>query len=220
MYKKILTGAIFSVLCMFIVGCASSSRGLRVLPEPEPNTVMVIGDVLLENIDREWEFDQWERSLKVVIVGKESSGKITHYTEETDLKGYYCLPNLPPGNYILKAVIFQIPGQRPQIIVNDFKSPLTKYYCMRHPENGIEYTANWFPEQEPGNIINHHITWFGLRRTRLADMALESVGQVLTSTYSEKQVSKRLWRDGRLYTRDEPLNFFRNNFPDSKWWKN
>ena len=59
MYKKILTGAIFSVLCMFIVGCASSSRGLRVLPEPEPNTVMVIGDVLLENIDREWEFDQW-----------------------------------------------------------------------------------------------------------------------------------------------------------------
>lgn len=217
---RVVLSTFVLIITIYLVGCASSTTGLKVLPEPESNTVMVIGCVLLENIDRDLAFAEWNRTLKVIILRRERDGTIKHYTVETDRDGYYCLPNLPEGAYLLKAVIFQVPGERPQIIVNDFQSAVTRYYLMRHPENGIEYTANWFPAETNERIIDQHITWFGLRRSRLEDMTLHSVGKVLVTTHSEKIETKRLSRDGYRYSREAPLVYLREKFPDSSWWEN
>jgi hypothetical protein len=181
---------------------------------------MLMGDILVENMDRDLPFAEWNRTLKVVILGKESDGSIKHYTVETDRDGYYCLPNLPEGAYLLKAVIFQVPGERAQIIVNDFQSSATRYYLMRHPENGVSYTADWFPPASENRLINHNIIWFGLKRSRIADMSMTSIGEVLVTTHSETFKTKRLWRDGYQYSRQVPLQYFRNKFPDSGWWQN
>ncbi len=216
--KKILALLCLSYLTVSL-SCVGLSEGLKVLPDPEPDTVMVIGCVLIENIDRNLVFRYWDTPMKVVIVGKGEEGTVEHYTVNTDYGGYYCLSNVPKGVYIIKAVIFQESGEIPNIIVNDWDYYYSKFYLMKHPERGVEYTANWFPPGETGRIINQDILWFGLKLALDEDRSETFIGEVLTSIHTRDLQTERLMTDGHPYTRDEPLTHIKNKFPDSQWWE-
>jgi len=216
--KAVLLGLV-GIFVIIQLHCAGTKGGIESLPQPKPNMIMLIGDILLENIDQNFIFDYWDLPLKVVILGRTEDGNINHYVVTTDNKGYYCLPNVPKGSYLIKAIIFQEPGKIPNIIVNDWDNIDSKYYLMRHPERGVEYKASWFPHEQESRIINQHIRWFGLKKPLAQDMVMASIGEVFVNTYSKNLKTERLWTDGHLYTREEPLTYFKKKFPNSGWWK-
>ena len=108
-------------LVLLLSSCASMTGGIKNLPEPEDENVVVMGAILMENVDMPFVFEYWELPLQVVLLGKTEEGEINHYTVSADKDGYYCLPNVPKGAYLLKAVIFQEPGTIPNIINNDWE---------------------------------------------------------------------------------------------------
>jgi hypothetical protein len=211
-----------SLLVMFfllITGCASTFYGIKVLQEPESDKTMIIGNVIIENINQEFGFDNWGLSAQVVIVGKNKDGTIMHHKVYTDNKGYYCIPNLQQGQYVLKAIILPIIGGRHVKIVNDRNSSMSEFYRMRHPEREIEYTASWFPMAADKKIRNYHIIWMGLRRAHIEGISEKSIGEVLVAQSKEGLKEKRFYENGYPYTRLDPLTYFKNKFPDSGWWK-
>jgi hypothetical protein len=209
---------ILIILLIIYSGCAGTRGGLKSLPEPASNTTMVIGAVLIENINLSYPFDNWDLPLQVVLLGKDEGGTISHHTVYTSNEGYYCLPNVPTGSYLLKAVIFQESGTLPEIIVNDWEDANSKYNLLKHPERGIEYTAEWFPQPPKSNITNHKIAWFGLRSRNLEDTSDLYKGEVIYNVVNEEMQAKRMWRDGYPYTIQNPLTYFKNKFPLSGWW--
>lgn len=217
MKKIVLLVAILSFCA--ILGCATMSGGIKSLPAPGEDTVMIMGCILLENVDQNFEFEYFDFPMKVVLLGQTERGVVNHYTISTDRDGYYCLPNVPRGVYILKAVIFQVPGEQSNIIVNDYEYPDSKFYLTRHPERGVEYKSNWFATPPADRIINQNITWFGLKRSNMEDRNLVSIGEVLLNYYSKDLSNERIMTDGHIYRRLAPMNHFKKTFPESDWWK-
>ena len=211
---------VFLFSFLVIIECAGPTGGLKFLEEPNDGNVVIVGNVIIENINQEFSFDNWDYSSQVVIMGKTADGTLNNYTATTDPQGYYCLPNVPPGRYALKAVLLPIPGGTPLKLVNDLDSRDSEFYRMRHPEREIEYTANWLPPMiKGGRIINLGITWFGLRTAEVSDLSVKSIGIVVTRKFDEDLRAKRLYNIGYPYTRNEPLTYFKKKFPDSGWWK-
>jgi len=217
--RIIILKVLFLILIAVLIGCTAMSGGLKNLVEPEGEKVIVMGTVLIENIDMDFPFDYWEYPLQVVVMGVDEKGEKHYFTARTDRSGYYCIPNLPKGSYTLKAVIFQFPGERPDIITNKWEYIDSNFYLMRHPERGVEYTAKIFPNKPEGRIVNQHIYWFGLRKSVLKDRSVFSVGNVMVNGYDRDLKNERLMTNGYPYTRLEPLTYFKSKFPDSGWWK-
>lgn len=199
--------------------CSSSAVGVNVFVEPEPDRIMVCGAILLEDVDMDFPFSYWDWPLEVTLIGKHRDGTVNHYNTWTDREGYYCFQNLPHGSYLLKAVTFQKPGDLPNIIVNDWNSANDTYYLMKYPEEGFPHTAKWFPTEESGSIVTHHIIWFGLLEERIAGMSSVARGRVSVQNFEEGFKGERLWEEGHMYTRADPVTHFKQKHPESGWWQ-
>ena len=216
---KKIAHVVFLFSLAVIIGCAGPSGDLKFLEEAKENSAMIIGNVIIENIDQEFSFDNWDLSFEVVIIGRTADGTLNHYTVPADNKDYYCLPNVPPGRYALKAVILPVLGGRPLKIVNDLNTYDSEFYRMRYPERPIEYKAEWLPSRKNGRIINFGIKWFGLRTAQISDMDTNAIGKIMLLEFSESVHSRRMWDQGYPHTREDPLTHFKEKFPDSGWWK-
>jgi hypothetical protein len=208
----------FILLLIIIAGCAATSGGLKFLEPPKDENVMIIGNVIVENINQEFAFDDWGMSAQIIIIGKSLDGTMNHYTVNTDEKGYYCLPNVPSGQYAIKAVILPVIGEKPVKLVNDLISSDSKFYRMRHPEQPIEYTATWLPSKTEERIINFNIIWFGLRSASISDISSNSIGEILVVKSKTSLQGKRFYDKGFPYTREDPLTHFKKKFPEAAWW--
>jgi hypothetical protein len=206
------------ILLLTLAMCAGTGKGIKALNEPQDQGVLILGDVIVENINQALPFDTWDFGFDVVIIGRGAGDTLRHYTVTTDTKGYFCLPNVPAGQYALKAVILQVAGGLPVKIVNDLASDSPVFYRMRHPERPIEYSAEWLPPEVEGNIVNLGITWLGLREAILPDYYSRSIGSVLVEESAESLKAKRFYSGGYPHTRVDPLTHFKERFPDSRWW--
>jgi hypothetical protein len=184
----------------FSQACSSSASRMDTFAEPEPDRIMVCGAILLEDIDMGFPFSYWDWPVEVTLIGRDQYGNVNHYATRTDREGYYSFPNLPRGSYVLKAVTFQKPGDLPNSIVNDWNSANDTYYLMKYPEEGFPFIAKWFPPEESGSIVNHHITWFGLLEERIAGMSSVARGKVSVRQLQEGFKGQRLWEEGHIYT--------------------
>ena len=204
---------------MIGMNCASSTQVTKNWQEPAGETVLIIGNILVENINQGYGFGNWGLPIYIVIMGKDESGMIHKYQTTSDEKGYFFIANLPIGQYHLKEMTLPVSGSRPIRIVNDWDSPGSKFYQMSHPERSIEYTANWFPQRPPDKIINFNIMWFGMRTAQISNISEKSVGEILFTQKKESLNSYRFFPDGTPYSRLEPLQYFESKIPDSGWWK-
>ena len=214
---NLLVGLMIAVLILWN-GCSTTSPGISTLPEPESNNVMVCGDILVENINFDAGFTYWDFPLDVVIIGKDMNGDIDEYKTTTDRKGYFCFPNLPRGSYLLKAVILKKPGMTREVIINDWKESNSRFYIKKHPEEDIFYWASWFPPKSDKKIINNGIIWFGMQSARIYGMEKNKVGKLSVEKMNAGFKGKRFWSDGHIYTRQDPVKYFKQKFPESKWW--
>lgn len=206
-------------LLFLIIRCAGTSQELKFLDEPNEAGVIIIGNVIIENINQQFSFQNWDFPVQVVILGKSDNGIINHHTITTDDLGYYCLPNVPAGQYALKAVIVPMFGSQPIKLVNDLTYNDSEFYRMRHPEEPIDYTAAWLPLRGKGRIVNFNIMWLGLREADVEDIAIKSIGKIMVVKSSEDLQNRRFYVNGYPYTREDPLTYFKKKFPEAGWWK-
>jgi hypothetical protein len=208
-----------SVGLSILAGCAGTTVGIKSLEEPNAANVLVIGDVLVENINQGLEFSSWDYPSDVVIIGRGNDGVLRNYTVTTDERGYFILPNVPPGQYAMKAVTIPLFGAQPVKLVNPLDASGSEFFRVRHTERPIDMTAQALPFQAEGSILNFQITWFGLRQANIENISSESVGQILVLKSAEGLKNKRFWNQGSIYTREDPLTHFKTKFPASGWWK-
>jgi len=217
--KKWMLGALLPLL-MAWVWCASSGLSLKSLEEPIPDTVLVVGNVIVENINQEFGFHNWDQGMEVVLIGKSDRGEMKHYVVNTNDQGYYCLPNVPNGQYALKAVILPMPGGKPVKLVNDLDGRNSTFYRMRHPEFPMEYNALWLPPKTAkGRVVDLNILWLGLRADQIQDLTTKSIGELFMAKLPDGIQSKRFYDSGYPFTREKPTAYFKNRFPNSGWWK-
>ncbi len=206
------------IASLVISNCASTNMSSTQVAEPIEDGILIFGTILMENVDMDFTFDYWDWTFDVTVLGCDAIGNISHYTTRTDRDGYFSFSNLPQGTYHLKAIRFQKPGELPNIITNNWYEAGDTYYLMKHPEEGVSYTADWFALPDNNRIVDMQITWFGIAQQRIADMSMESRGVVSVKRFDEDLKSQRIWEDGHLYTRLTPLAHFQQKFPDSAWW--
>lgn len=204
---------------LFFFGCAGTGNGIKTLDEPQESGVLFIGNINVENINQGFEFDNWDYPMQVVIVGKGKDDVLKKYTVTTDRKGYFFLPNVPVGQYAIKAVIVPLFGSQPIKLINDLDSYDSQFYRLRHPEEEVEATAKWLPLAGEARILNFDITWLGLRIADVEDISSLTIGKVLMQKSKDALTSKRFWNDGYAYTRITPLDYFKQKFPQASWWK-
>jgi hypothetical protein len=217
---KISTLLLLSCIACFMLGCAGSASSLATLPEPANDNVLVIGNVIVENINQGLQFETWDFPSQVVIIGKSSaSDTLSHYTISTDDQGYFALENVPSGLYGIKAVIVPLFGSQPLKLVNPLDGPSSEYYRMLHPEQDIEYTAMYIPGKEKNGIVNLNINWLGLRSADVEGISGDKIGVVIRQISTEKIENKQFWTNGVSISRDEPLEYMMKQFPQSGWWK-
>ncbi len=202
-----------------LVWCAGSGQLFKFLEEPSANGIMVVGNVIVENVNQEFGFHNWDLGMEVVLIGKDDRGEMKHYVLNTNDQGYFCLPNAPSGQYALKAVVLPMPGGKPIKLVNDLEERNSAFYRMRHSELPIEYTAPWLPQKQKGRIVNLNILWLGLRADQIQDLSSKSVGEIFMAKVQESIQSKRFYDKGYPFTREDPVAYFKTRFPDSGWWK-
>jgi hypothetical protein len=201
------------------MNCASTAGGLKDFEQPAETGLLIIGDVLIENISQELSFRNWDLSTEVIIIGKSIDGTTTPYSVTTDDKGYFYLPNVPVGQYDLKAVILKPFGAQPIKLVNDLSEINSEFYRMRHPEQPVENTAKWLPPVPDGRVLNLGIIWFGLREANIQNYSGKEIGKILVIKSTEDIRSKRFYVDGFPFSRRDPGAYFEEKFPDSGWWQ-
>lgn len=213
-------------LCILIIstialgiGCSSSSRLVKEWQEPLEQKVLIIGNILVENINQGYGFENWGMPIQIVLLGKDEAGIVHKFETSTDEKGYFFIANVPHGQYLIKEIVLPVSGGWPVKIVNDWDSPNSRFYQVRHPEQPTDYVASWFPPKSNLRVIDFNIMWFGLRTAQISDISEKSVGEILFTQKKESLKSYRFYPDGTPYSRAEPHAFFQGKFPESEWWK-
>ena len=217
---KILSLLFVCSISSLILGCAGSKPSLINLQEPATDRVLVIGNVIVENIDQGLQFETWDFPCEVIIIGKATaSDTLSHFLITTDDQGYFALENVPSGLYGIKAVIVPLFGSQPLKLVNPLDSPASEYYRMKHPERDIEYTANYIPGKAENHVVNLNINWLGLRSAEVEGISGDKIGVVMKQQLNEGFENKQFWTSGVSISREEPLQYMKNKFPNSGWWK-
>jgi hypothetical protein len=217
---KLLSILVIPCIALFILGCAGSKSSLTNLSEPINNHVLVIGNVIVENINQGLSFETWDFPCQVVIVGKATaSDTLSHFTISTDDQGYFALENVPNGLYGIKAVIVPLFGSQPLKLVNPMESPNSQFYRMRHPEQDIEFKGMYMPGKEKNGIVDLNITWLGLRSAEVEGISGDKIGVVVKQRITEKFENKQFWTNGVSISRDDPIEYMKKKFPQSGWWK-
>ncbi len=218
MKNKHTISLILFVYVLMNISCAGVMMELEAPDEPTDDGILIIGNVIVENINQGLGFKNWDYPANVVIIGRSDDGVMNHYTVTTDSKGYFAHANAPPGKYAIKAVILPVFESHPVKLVNPLESSFSEFYRMRHPVREIEYTADWLPGQQEGRIINFGITWMALQAALVGDIS-ENIGKVIVGKSTEALKNRKFWIAGYVYTREKPLDYLKQKFPDSAWWK-
>lgn len=217
---KLFALLLVSCIAFLLLGCAGTKSTLTNLQEPTNDGILIIGNVIVENINQGLTFETWDFPCEVVIVGKAmASDTLSHYAIKTDDNGYFALANIPNGLYGIKAVIVPLFGSQPIKLVNPMESPNSQYYRMRHPEREIEYDAMYLPGREKNGIIDLNITWLGLRSAEVEGISGDKIGVVMRQISTEKLENKQFWTNGISISRDTPIEYMKKKFPASGWFK-
>ena len=77
------------------------------MQEPEAGKCIVVGALLVENNGVDDFYDAMKSDITVILVGKSiinGEESIEGYRIKTDENGYFYLPNVPQGAYVLKGI--------------------------------------------------------------------------------------------------------------------
>ena len=198
----------FSIIASLFVlfqmhGCATGSQ--IIMEEPQPEKSLLVGAILLENNGVEDVFESKTANIRVVVVGKSSiDGREEGYRVKTDENGYFMIPNVPPGAYVIKGIEVDLGYETRLLLTSRWEGNIQLYYPI---DTIIDYTVRLWPESTDEKIINLQINYFSI------DQAFRAIHR----RFENLNNTSLLLMD-KSYTMENPETYFKIRYPHSKWF--
>ncbi len=205
-----------TIFLALMAGCAGSSSISKIMTDPiSEDSCLIVGGVLAENLGVAHLSEPLMANIEVVIVGKkESDGEVVGYHTWTDDQGYFFIENVPKGAYQIKGFRLLIGNLYDAKISNDWEEPNSHYYILRNTHDEILQVAKWFPRVPDKNKHDLGILYVGL--SPIGPTA-KLHNHIAFQKY--KSIENKELRLGITYNKPAPLDYFKQKFPGSGWFK-
>jgi hypothetical protein len=202
-----LKKVILILMLTFLVISCSPTRTF-VLEEPQEGKSLVLGAILVENVGIEDVYEAKTANITVVIVGKhqqDGAEKIVGYRVKTDKAGYFALPNVPAGSFVVKGLEIDLAYNTHLLIGSRWEGNTQIYQTVDHM---IDHHVAFWPPEISGKIIDLQIRYFHIdAASRIFDQVFKSL-QNNTLNLNEK-----------AYTMPSPVKYYQEKYPDWGWFK-
>lgn len=189
-----------------LIGCGTTQK--MVFQEPEAGKSLLVGAVLVENDGIDDLYESKTANITVVIVskfaqdGKESS---KGYRIKTDKDGYFMIPNVQPGSFVLKGIEVDLGFSERYIISSMWEGNRQIFFTGA---NMIDYNVRIWPPENNEKVINLGINYF----------KVDNADRILYDNFKSLNNNMLGLKDKR-YTMPSPVNYYKAKYPESKWFR-
>jgi hypothetical protein len=202
MMRMVTVSLIFS----FLISCGSQK--VILMEEPTGEGKLLVGAVLLENDGIDDVNESRTANITVIIVGQflEKGEQVTKgYRIKSDKNGYFFIPNVPSGSFIIKGLEGDI-GYANHVLISSRWEGNRQVFVQ---ESGmIDFTVRVWPPASQDKIIDLKINYFKIDRT----------GRIYSDVFNQLK-EKELGLKGKQYTMVGPKEYYKNLNPNSMWFK-
>lgn len=199
--KKIISGCLIFLIFILYSGCGSSAVQLK-MQEPEVGKCIVVGAILVENNGVDDYYQVHKSKITVILVGKSvinGEESIEGYRLKTDENGYFFLPNVPQGAYVVKGLELSI-GYGGQTLITSRWDGARQIF---HPAgNMIDYVVRSWPEEVLECVNDMGINYF---------MIDPSMG-IYSNQYSELRGNVLALKE-ITHTMTDPASYYKSKYP-------
>ncbi len=205
MRKKQISLLLLAAL-MILIGCGTTQK--MVFQEPEAGKSLLVGAVLVENDGIDDLYESKTANITVVIVNKfiqEGKEGSKGYRIKTDKNGYFLIPNVAPGSFVLKGIEVDLGFTERFIISSMWEGNRQIFFAGA---NMIDYNVRIWPPERNEKIIDLGINYF----------KLDNAGRILYDSFKSLNNNVLGLKDKR-YTMPTPGNYYQAKYPESKWFR-
>ena len=190
------------------------------LPDPiDDSSILIMGCLFAENMGIDEQYEAIQDGNEVVLVGKfnEEGEEVTKgFHVKTDEKGYFLLPNVPKGSYVIKGTRIYVANSFEINIISNWRTNEVSYYVPYLQEELIRHDVKYFPTPPKGRIYDFGITFFGIYKGSEESGPAGVANNVLYQTF--RSIENQKFHIGQKYTKPSPKEYFKKKFPKSKWF--
>jgi hypothetical protein len=194
---------LLSAALMILLGCSTTQK--LVFQEPEAGKSLLVGAVLVENDGIDDLYESKTANITVVIVNKfiqEGKEGSKGYRIKTDKNGYFLIPNVPPGSFVLKGIEVDLGFTERFIISSMWEGNRQIFFTGA---NMIDYNVRIWPPERNEKIIDLGINYF----------KLDNAGRILYDSFKSLNNNVLGLKDKR-YTMPAPIDYFKEKYPALK----
>ncbi len=188
-----------------LMSCASGLSGFK---EPTTDqTMLVVGQVIIEDNYYTQETGVYKEGIEVAIVGKTKDKKTVGLWTNTDADGYFAIGDLPKGEYALKGVRALIGRGQMVTITNRLRLSSDRFMVSSKPT--VIFNAQYFPFEPTGRVVSLQHNIFRLDRMS---------AQTNQVDYKYKFALKdQELVDGKVLNEGPVEKHFLEKYPDTAW---
>jgi len=197
---------LLSAALLMMISCGTTQK--IVFQEPEPDKSLLVGAVLVENDGIDDLYESRTSNITVVIVHQfsyEGKQQSKGYRIKTDKDGYFMIPNVPPGSFVLKGIEVDLGFNNRYIISSMWEGNRQIYY-----DDGkmIDYNVRVWPPEHTQKIVDMGIDYFKIDRA----------GRILFRDFKALENNVLGLKD-KSYTMPKPADYYKQKYQESKWFQ-
>ncbi|MDZ7376629.1 MAG: hypothetical protein ONB13_08405 [candidate division KSB1 bacterium] len=197
---------LLSAALMILLACGTTQK--LVFQEPEAGKSLLVGAVLVENDGIDDLYESKTANITVVIVSKfsqEGKEESKGYRIKTDKDGYFMIPNIQPGSFVLKGIEVDLGFNERYIISSMWEGNRQIFFTGA---NMIDYNVRIWPPENNEKVINLGINYF----------KIDNAGRILYDNFKSLNNNVLGLKDKR-HTMPSPVNYYLTKYPESKWFQ-
>jgi hypothetical protein len=202
--KSLVTGMLMTLVVFMLYGCGGGMQ--MIMQEPEAGKCIVVGAILVENNGVDDVYNAIKSGVIAVIVGRSmQNGEevVEAYRIRTDENGYFFLPNVPRGSYVLKGIEVTLGYKGLTLFTSRWDGTRQIYYAS--DSNMIDHVVRSWPEENTRCVNDMGIRYF---------MVDPSMG-IYANRFAELKDHALALKDNPQ-TMVNPENYYRRQYPDIK----
>ena len=158
----------FGLISLLHLSCGSSVQNI---PQPEDEMNLIIGSLIFDINGYEDNFLVIKDNIEVAIVGSyEQNGKLHNFGRwvTTGEEGYFCIANIPEGEYAIKGFRVNVMGLDELRVANELSDPQRNYFEL-NAHDMISLQGDLFDVKSNHRIVNFEHNIFTLHRNGIVD---------------------------------------------------
>lgn len=197
---------LLSAILITVTGCGMNQK--LVFQEPQAGKSLLVGAVLVENDGIDDLYESKTANITVVIVSKflqDGKEQSKGYRLKTDQNGYFLIPNVVPGSFVVKGIEVDLGFSERHIISSMWEGNRQIFFTGA---NMIDYNVRVWPPASNEKIINLRINYF----------KVDNSGRILYENFKALN-NVRLGLKDKNYTMLSPVDYYQQKYPESQWFQ-